>query len=103
MEAVDTLSFMCISDQQNVLKVSHAMVVKAAWLVEVRINEKSKLLWMNNEALCDFTRINRHVRDRCSLKTTVEWLLDCGFSQSQISQSIAVLNMTELTLANKNI
>jgi hypothetical protein len=77
---VERLSFTNMGDQLNVSIVPPAMAVKAAWPLEVRIAEKSKLLRMNKETLCDFARINGHVRDGCNFETTVEWLLDCGFS-----------------------
>jgi hypothetical protein len=54
---------------------------------------------MNKETLCDFARINRHVRNGCNFETTVDWLLDCGFSKLQISQWIAATHMKEATLA----
>jgi hypothetical protein len=50
-EAVERLSFTNMGDQFNVLIVPPAMAVKAAWPLEVRIVEKSKLLRMNKETL----------------------------------------------------
>jgi hypothetical protein len=57
-------------------------------------------------------RISGYVSDSSNLETTLEWLLDFGFGQTQISQWVAATHMKECTLArncfsafgaNKNI
>jgi hypothetical protein len=68
-----------MGNQLNVLIVPPVIAVKAAWLLEVRIAEKSKLIWINKVTLWAFARFKGHDRDRCNFERQLSGYKIVGF------------------------